>query len=77
MAGLSRRLTPGGWLLWGDLAWKGEPPAPLRQVIEANNLYADHTGWQAAARVAGLEVVSAGLSDDATWAHYLAAMDAA
>ncbi|WP_288760187.1 class I SAM-dependent methyltransferase [uncultured Brevundimonas sp.] len=77
MAGLSRRLTPGGWLLWGDLAWKGEPPAPLRQVIEANNLYADHTGWQAAARDAGLEVVSAGLSDDATWAHYLAAMDAA
>ncbi len=77
MSGLARRLTPGGWLMWGDLAWKSEPPAPLRQVIESNNIYADHAGWQAAARDAGLEVVSAQLSDDAAWAYFLDGMESA
>ena len=46
-------------------------------VIEANNIYADHAGWQAAARAAGFEIVSAGLSSDETWSRYMAQMDAA
>ena len=77
LRGLSRHLVAGGWLLWGDLVWKAEPPEPLRMVIEANNIYADHAGWQAAARAAGFEIVSAGLSSDETWSRYMAQMDAA
>jgi SAM-dependent methyltransferase len=73
--GLSHHLAAGGWLLWGDLVWKAEPPEPLRRVIEANNLYADHSGWQSAARAAGLEVVTTGLSSDETWTRYMTAME--
>ena len=77
LAGLARHLKPGGHVLWGDLFWKADPPAPLRQVMEMNNLYADHEGWQAAARAAGYEVVSAEVSSEETWDRYLADMDAA
>lgn len=77
LRGLSRHIVPGGWLLWGDLVWKAEPPEPLRRVIEANNLYADHAGWQAAARAAGFEIVSADLSSDEAWARFMTGMDEA
>ncbi|MGH7028726.1 SAM-dependent methyltransferase [Brevundimonas sp.] len=76
-AALSRRLTPGGALLWGDLFWKEEPPAPLRQLVETGGYYVGHDAWQAAARDAGLEVVSAEISDDAEWATYRTAMETA
>lgn len=77
LEGLRPHLRDGGWVIWGDLFWKDEPPAPLRQVMELQNRYATHEGWQAAAREAGYEVVSAQVSSDATWDRYLAAMDAA
>lgn len=51
---LKRRIRPGGWLLWGDLVWLAEPPAPLRQVVEATNQYTDDMGWVAAAATVGL-----------------------
>lgn len=50
---LGRHVRPGGWLLWGDLVWQGEPSEPLRQVVEATNLYTDEQGWVAAAQGAG------------------------
>jgi cyclopropane fatty-acyl-phospholipid synthase-like methyltransferase len=53
LRGLARRLSPGGWLLWGDLVWLSEPSQPLRQIVELNNSYADHAGWQTAAQEAG------------------------
>ncbi|MEY4555660.1 MAG: hypothetical protein RL093_779, partial [Pseudomonadota bacterium] len=53
---------PGGWLLWGDVVWLTEPPAPLRQITEATNLYTDDTGWRAAAAAAGFEVVDGRIS---------------
>lgn len=74
LAALAERLRPGGGLLWGDLVWLAEPSAPLRQIIELSGLYADHDGWRAAARAAGLEVVSADLSDPALWDAYSNAM---
>jgi predicted O-methyltransferase YrrM len=77
LEGLKPHLKDGGQVIWGDLFWKGEPPAPLRQVMELSNLYATHDGWQAAAREAGYEVASADVSTDATWDRYLAAMDGA
>lgn len=77
LEGLRPHLKDGGWVIWGDLFWKDEPPAPLRQVMELSNLYATHEGWQAAAHEAGYEVVSAAASSEATWDRYLAAMDAA
>ena len=76
-AALSEHLTPGGALVWGDLFWKEEPPAPLRQLVETGGYYVGHDEWQAAARAAGLTVVSAEISDAAEWAAYRTAMECA
>ncbi|WP_305303762.1 cyclopropane-fatty-acyl-phospholipid synthase family protein [Brevundimonas sp.] len=59
---LRRSLKPGGWLLWGDVVWLAEPPAPLRQITEATNLYTDDDGWRAAAAAAGFEVIEGRVS---------------
>jgi SAM-dependent methyltransferase len=72
--GLRPHLSQGGWLLWGDLVWLTEPATPLRQLVEATNTYADDEGWQAAARAAGFEIVSARISPPETWDHYTATM---
>lgn len=77
LTALAARLVPGGRLLWGDTVWKGEPPAPLRQLMEMTNLFADDAGWRAAAASAGLEVIAARLSSDAEWDRYTGAMQAA
>lgn len=74
---LRGHLAPGGHLLWGDLFWDTEPPAPLRMLVEAANTYLTHDGWQSAARDAGFEVMSADVSSSQTWDRYIAAMDAA
>ena len=74
---LRGHLAPGGHLLWGDLFWDAEPPAPLRTLVEAANTYLTHDGWQSAARDAGFEVMSADVSSSQTWDRYTAAMDAA
>ena len=76
-AALADHLTPGGALLWGDLFWKEEPPAPLRQLVETGGYYVSHEAWQAAAQEAGLEVVSAEISDEAEWATYRTGMETA
>jgi ubiquinone/menaquinone biosynthesis C-methylase UbiE len=67
---LRRTLKPGGWLLWGDLVWLSEPPGPLRQMVEASNLYADHAGWQAAARAVGFDVAVADISPQPVFDDY-------
>jgi predicted O-methyltransferase YrrM len=72
--GLRSHLAPGGWLLWGDLVWLSEPAPPLRQLVEATNTYADDEGWQAAARAAGYEVVSADIAPAPVWDHYVTTM---
>jgi len=59
---LRRKLKPGGWLLWGDIVWRAEPPAPLRQITEVTNLYTDDAGWRAAAEAAGFEVIDGRIS---------------
>ena len=76
-AALAEHLTPGGALLWGDLFWKDEPPAPLRQLVETGGYYVSHDAWQTAAREAGLEVVSAEIGDEAEWATYRTSMETA
>ena len=76
-AALAEHLTPGGALLWGDLFWKDEPPAPLRQLVETGGYYVSHDAWQTAAREAGLEVVSAEIGDEAEWATYRTGMETA
>jgi cyclopropane fatty-acyl-phospholipid synthase-like methyltransferase len=70
LEGLRAHLSSGGWLLWGDMVWLDEPPGPLRQLVELNNLYTDHDGWQAAAEAAGFEVASAVLSSQDRWDRY-------
>lgn len=74
---LRRALKPGGWLLWGDLVWLSEPPGPLRQIVEAANLYADHAGWQAAARAAGFDVAVADISPQPVFDDYARGLAAA
>lgn len=76
-AALAEHLTPGGALLWGDLFWKAEPPTPLRQLVETGGYYVGHDEWQAAARAAGLTVISAEITDAAEWAAYRTAMETA
>lgn len=70
LGGLAAHLAPGGHLLWGDLVWTAEPPAPLRQIVELQNLYTDDAGWRAAAGAAGLTVRSAEISSQAEWDAY-------
>lgn len=77
MGFLKTRLKPGGWLLWGDLVWLGEPPAPLRQITEAVNLYTDDVGWKAAPEAAGFEVVWSEVSSQAVFDAYVAGADGA
>lgn len=67
---LRRRLKPGGWLLWGDIVWRAEPPAPLRQITEVTNLYTDDAGWRAAAAAAGFAVVDGRLSPQEVFDAY-------
>lgn len=75
--GLYRHLAPGGWLLWGDLFWIGDPPEPLRQLVEATNTYATDEGWRSAAERAGYSVVRADISGEAEWDRYTRTMDTA
>ncbi len=75
-ARLARSLTSPGWLLWGDLTWRGEPPEPLRQVIGVTGDYANHEGWLEAAVHAGLEVVSAERAPDEDWDAFFGGADA-
>lgn len=67
---LRRHVRPGGWLLWGDLVWMGEPPLPLKQVVEATNLYTDDKGWIAAAQGAGFALEWRELSSQAVFDAY-------
>ena len=67
---LRRYLKPGGWLLWGDIVWREEPPAPLRQITEVTNLYTDDAGWRAAAVAAGFEVVDGRVSPPDVYEAY-------
>jgi len=77
MAFLRTRLKPDGWLLWGDLVWIAEPPAPLRQIAEATNQYTDDAGWKAAAEAAGFAVVWSEISSQAVFDAYAAEADRA
>jgi predicted O-methyltransferase YrrM len=67
---LRRSLKPSGWLLWGDIVWRAEPPAPLRQISEVTNLYTDDAGWRAAAVAAGFEVVDGRISPPEVFEAY-------
>lgn len=75
IAALSRHLKPGGWLLWGDLIWRSEPPVPVRQIFELTNRYTTHTGTQTDAVAAGFEVVNAEISPPAAMDHYIGTAD--
>ncbi|WP_092307403.1 SAM-dependent methyltransferase [Brevundimonas viscosa] len=74
---LRERLPPGGWLLWGDLTWTAEPPAPLRQITDLTNLFTDDAGWKAAAAAAGLELTWSELSPQPVIDAFTSATDAA
>ena len=72
---LSDHLRPGGWLLWGDLIWTAEPPAPVRQVFELNNRFTTGDGTLDAARAARLTVISTDVSPPSAMQHFLDSVD--
>ncbi len=74
---LSGHLKPGGWLVWGDLIWAGEPPVPVRQVFELTNRFTSDAGTHDDARAAGFEVIYAAISPQAVMDDFLGAADGA
>ena len=72
---LAARLASPGYILWGDLTWIAEPPAPLRQVVDLVGVYASDEGWKAAAEAAGLECVSADISPQDVWDDFFDGAD--
>jgi len=73
---LAERLRDPGYLLWGDLFWKGDPPAPLRAVIDLTGERASQVGWRAAGEAAGLQCVATEVGSDADWDAYFSGSDA-
>lgn len=72
---LADHLTPSGHLLWGDLFWKGDPPAPLRQVVGLTGDYPTEAGWRDGAAQAGLTLVAAEITPQDQWDHYFGDVD--
>lgn len=73
---LAARLSSPGYLLWGDLTWIAEPPPPLRQVVGLSGVYTTDEGWRIAARLAGMECLSAEISPQDLWDAFFASADA-
>lgn len=76
LRGLATHLHRPGHILWGDLFWRGDPPAPLRQIIGMTGDYATDDGWRAAGAEAGLDCVAAEVSSDADWDAFFGGADA-
>lgn len=73
---LSTQLRDFGYLLWGDLFWKGDPPAPLRRVLDLTGERTTHAGWRAAGVAAGLTCLAAEEGSEADWDAYVGGSDA-
>lgn len=73
---LSTHLRASGYLLWGDLFWKGDPPAPLRRVLDLTGQRATHEGWRAAGVAAGLTCLATEEGSEADWDAYIGGSDA-
>lgn len=69
-------LAPGGWLLWGDLFWKGESTPEVRAALGDPD-YDTDAGWRARGAAAGLDLVAARVSPQADWDAYVGALEAA
>lgn len=75
-AGLARHLAPGGTLIWGDLAWRTQPSAPLAALLGPGDWRTD-AGWREAAKAAGLATVFAHEATEAEWQAYVEAIRSA
>lgn len=76
LRGLASHLRAPGYILWGDLFWRGDPPEPLRQVIGLIGDYATDEGWRAAGREAGLDCITREISSEADWDAFFGGADA-
>lgn len=72
---LASRLASPGYVLWGDMTWIGEPPAPLRQIVGMAGVYADDEGWRSAARSAGMVCIWAEISPQDVWDDFFGKAD--
>lgn len=73
---LAARLRRPGYLFWGDLFWKGDPPASLRSMVDMTGDHATHEGWQAAGVAAGVDCIATEIGSDADWDAYFGGADA-
>ncbi|WP_029086745.1 SAM-dependent methyltransferase [Brevundimonas aveniformis] len=67
-------VEPGGWLLWGDLFFRG---APVPAFVAAGLDYDTDAGWRARGQTAGLELVDTRISEEADWEAYVTDLIAA
>lgn len=75
MAALAASLAPGGWLLWGDIFWMGEP-SPNITVAFAAERFTSLPGWIAAGEAAGLVPHNVVTSTHAEWEEFVWTMNA-
>ncbi len=73
---LAKRLARPGYVLWGDLVWTADAPAPLRQVVGLSGVYATDEGWKVAAKASGLECLSSEMSPQPLWDAFFDGADA-
>lgn len=70
MSALAESIEPGGWLLWGDLFWLGEP-SPKITVAFAVERFCSLTGWIAAGEAAGLTPHHVATSTHTEWEEFV------
>ena len=75
MAALAASIEPGGWLLWGDLFWMGEP-SPKITVAFAAERFTTLPGWIAAGEAAGLVPHHVATSTHVEWEEFVWRMNA-
>ncbi|MFN3538204.1 MAG: SAM-dependent methyltransferase [Brevundimonas sp.] len=76
-ARLRDAVAPGGFVLWGEIFWKAEPSAALRETVELTSTYQTDEGWRTAAEQAGWRIVHVRHSTEEEWRTYIDTMDAA
>lgn len=72
---LASHLASPGYVLWGDMTWIAEAPAPLQQIVSMSGIYASDEGWKDAAISAGMQCVSAEISNQDVWDDFFGRAD--
>ncbi|MGO9196757.1 MAG: SAM-dependent methyltransferase [Acidimicrobiales bacterium] len=69
---MGQRVSPGGWLLVGEVYWAEPPPPYVRQKYEAGQEFADLAGTLERFEAADLDLVEMVLASHEDWDRYAA-----